>query len=41
MIRNKKYVRRFIEINGAVISNGKVHNEVIETVKKYLKDRKC
>ncbi len=27
-------------INGAVISNGKVHNEVIETVKKYLKDRK-
>ena len=27
-------------INGAVISNGKVHNEVIETVKKYLKGRK-
>ena len=27
-------------INGAVISNGKVHNEVTETVKKYLKDRK-
>ena len=27
-------------INGAVISNGKVHNEVIETIKKYLKDLK-
>ena len=27
-------------INGAVVSNGKVHNEVTETVKKYLKDRK-
>lgn len=27
-------------INGAVISNGKVHNEVVETTKKYLKDRK-
>ena len=27
-------------INGAVISNGKVHNEVIETIRKYLKDRK-
>lgn len=26
-------------INGAVISNGKVHNEVIETIKKYLKNR--
>lgn len=26
-----------IDINGAVISNGKVHNEVIETIKKYLK----
>ena len=25
-------------INGAVISNGKVHNEVIETIKKYLKN---
>ena len=27
-------------INGAVISNGKVHNEVTKTVKKYLKDKK-
>ena len=27
-------------INGAVISNGKVHREVIETVKRYLSDRK-
>lgn len=27
-------------INGAVISNGKVHNEVIETVKKYLKNKR-
>ena len=27
-------------INGAVISNGKVHNEVIETIKKYLEDKK-
>ena len=27
-------------INGAIISNGKVHNKVIEVVKKYLKDRK-
>ena len=27
-------------INGAVVSNGKVHSEVTETVKKYLKDRK-
>ena len=27
-------------INGAVISNGKVHNEVIETIKRYLKDKK-
>ena len=27
-------------INGAVISNGKIHNEVIEIVNKYLKDRK-
>lgn len=27
-------------INGAVVSNGKVHNEVTETVKKYLKDGK-
>ena len=27
-------------INGAVISNGKVHNEVVETNKKYLKNRK-
>jgi fructose-1,6-bisphosphatase/inositol monophosphatase family enzyme len=27
-------------INGAVISNGKVHSEVIETNKKYLIDRK-
>ena len=26
-------------INGAVVSNGKIHNEVTETVKKYLKDR--
>lgn len=34
-------VQRYDEsINGAVISNGKVHNEVIETIKKYLKDRK-
>lgn len=24
-------------INGAVISNGKVHNEVVDTIKKYLK----
>ena len=28
-------------INGAIVSNGKVHNEVTETVKKYLKDRRC
>ena len=28
------------DINGAVISNGKVHNEVIETIKKYLVDKK-
>ena len=27
-------------INGAVISNGKVQNEVIRTIKKYLKDKK-
>lgn len=27
-------------INGAVVSNEKVHNEVTETIKKYLKDRK-
>ena len=27
-------------INGAVISNGKVHNEVIEKIKRYLKDKK-
>lgn len=27
-------------INGAIISNGKVHSEVIETIKKYLKDIK-
>lgn len=27
-------------INGAVISNGKVHDKVIETIKKYLKDKK-
>ena len=27
-------------INGAVVSNGKVHSEVIQTVKNYLKDRK-
>ena len=27
-------------INGAVISNGKVHNEVVETIKKYLNDKK-
>lgn len=27
-------------INGAIISNGKVHNEVVETIKKYLKDRR-
>lgn len=27
-------------INGAVISNGKVHDEVIETIKKYLKNRR-
>ena len=27
-------------INGAVVSNGKVHMEVIETIKRYLKDRK-
>jgi fructose-1,6-bisphosphatase/inositol monophosphatase family enzyme len=27
-------------INGAVVSNGKVHSEVTETVKKYLRDRK-
>ena len=27
-------------INGAVISNGKVHNEVIETIKKYLEDKR-
>ena len=27
-----------MDINGAVISNGKVHNEVIETIKKYLKE---
>jgi 3'-phosphoadenosine 5'-phosphosulfate (PAPS) 3'-phosphatase len=27
-------------INGAVISNGRVHSEVIETVKRYLNDRK-
>ena len=26
-------------INGAVISNGKVHKEVIETMKKYLEDK--
>lgn len=26
-------------INGAIISNGKVHNEVIEYIKKYLKDK--
>ena len=28
-------------INGAVVSNKKVHNEVTETVNKYLKNRKC
>ena len=27
-------------INGAVISNKKLHNKVIETIKKYLKDKK-
>ena len=27
-------------INGAVISNGKVHKEVIDTIKKHLKDKK-
>ena len=27
-------------INGAIISNGKVHNEVIETISKYLKDKR-
>ena len=27
-------------INGAIISNGKVHKEVIDTIKKHLKDRK-
>ena len=27
-------------INGAVISNGKVHKEAIKTIKKYLKDKK-
>lgn len=27
-------------INGAIISNGKVHNEVIEIIKKYLKDKR-
>ena len=27
-------------INGAVISNGKVHNEAIETIKKYLKNNR-
>ena len=27
-------------INGAIISNGKVHNEVIETINKYLKDKR-
>lgn len=27
-------------INTAVVSNAKVHNEVIETNKKYLTDRK-
>ena len=27
-------------INGAVVSNGNVHNKVIETIKKYLEDRK-
>ena len=27
-------------INGAVISTGKVHNEVIEKIKRYLKDKK-
>ena len=27
-------------INGAIISNGKVHNEVIETIKTYLEDKK-
>ena len=26
-------------INGAIISNGKVHNEVIDTIKKYLKKK--
>jgi fructose-1,6-bisphosphatase/inositol monophosphatase family enzyme len=26
-------------INGAIISNGKVHNEVVDTVKKYLKEK--
>lgn len=26
-------------INGTVVSNGKIHNEVTETVKKYLKNR--
>ena len=27
-------------INGAVISNGKVHNEVVEIIKKYLEDKR-
>ena len=27
-------------INGAVISNGKVHDEIIETIKKYLNNKK-
>ena len=27
-------------INGAIISNGKMHDEVIKTVKKYLKNKK-
>ena len=27
-------------INGAIISNGKVHNEVVETIKKYLEDKR-
>ena len=26
-------------INGAIISNNKVHNEVIDIIKKYLKDK--
>ena len=27
-------------INGAVISNGKIHKEVIDLMKKYLEDKK-